>query len=33
LGDSEFIAKLERLTGKELAQKKPGRKPALSTGK
>jgi putative transposase len=33
LGDSEFIAKLERLTGKALARKKPGRKPALSTGK
>ena len=29
LGNQEFIAKLELLTGKELARKKPGRKPTI----
>ena len=33
LGNSGFIAKLELLTGKPLARKKPGRKPAESTDK
>lgn len=29
LGNQKFIAKLELMTGKELARKKPGRKPAI----
>ena len=33
LGNSGFIAQLELVTGKALARKKPGRKPAESTGK
>lgn len=33
LGSSEFIDKLELLTGKELARKKPGRKSAETTDK
>lgn len=33
LGNPGFIAKLELLTGKELAPKKPGRKPAVSSNK